>query len=246
VTFMNDSININSIGILLRGESVKDLPKIIGNFETCFIVNWHKDEFDNLGKYILGKNIIQYSNLKHCKLFPKYIYEEYNINIVAVPFCKSMMRSKRSVALFRKYRKSGIKEIIFLPEKYIKELDLRPRNTGITCLFYCSKVLKCRDIWVAGLDFYSTNYLLKRTPKKSHNKKINRQINMIERFIKYLETFSTAKYTILSQYESFPNLDNLKVIVSEGRKYENSKRFGQYKDWRKCIDRSGWFNCESL
>jgi len=246
VSFINDSTNISSVGILLRGESIKDLSKIVDNFEMCFIVNWHKDEFDNLGKYILGKNIIQYTNLKHCKLFPKHIYEKYNIKIVAVPFCKNMMNPKRVATLFREYRERGIKEIVFLPEKYIEELELRPRNTGITCLFYCSEVLSCKKIWVAGLDFYTTEYLLKRTPKKSQRKRLNRQINMVGRFIKYLETFSTIEYVVLSQYESFLKLNNLKVIVSEGREYENSKRFSQYKDWRERTDSSGWFNCFTI
>lgn len=84
----------NSIGILLRGGSLEMLPTVIDKFETCFIINWHKKEFDLVGSHILGKNVIQYTNLKHNALFSEDIYRRYNITKVAVPYCKSMVDTR--------------------------------------------------------------------------------------------------------------------------------------------------------
>lgn len=196
----------NSIGILLRGKSIEKLPTIIDKFETCFIVNWHKEEFDLLGDYILGKNVIQYTNLKHNAIFLEEVYRRFNITKVAVPYCKSMVIGR--VREVFKQQKYGVKGIDYLPEKYIKELDLHPRNSGLTCIFYSSQVLKAKEIWIIGLDFYTTDYLGKRTGKKAKR----RGTRMLERFVKYVELFSFIKYNILSYNEEIPKFDNLNII----------------------------------
>ncbi len=202
----------NSIGIILRGESIERLPSIIDKFETCFIVNWHKAEFDLLEDCILGKNVIQYTNLKHNAMFSEEVYRKFNITEVVVPYCKSMLDAKKINEFFEQQTIYGVRKLDFLPEEYIEELDPRPRNSGLTCIFYSSQVLKAKEIWIIGLDFYSTNYIGKSTGKK--DLKIQEE-RMMKRFVKYIEKFSHIQYNILSYNEKILKFDNLNII---GRK----------------------------
>lgn len=206
----------NSVGILLRGGSLEQLPTIIDNFETCFVINWYK-EYDKLGKYLLGKNVIQYNNLKHNALLPKEMYAKFNITNVTVPYCKSMLTQK-SVAecferLIERLKENGIKEINFLPEEYIKELEPRPRNSGLTCIFYASQVLKAKEIWIIGLDFYSVGpiYMVRESKDIPGRFKSIRK-KMIKRFTKYVKAFPSVQYNIVSYHREFPKLDNLNVL----------------------------------
>lgn len=182
------------------------LPTVIDKFETCFIINWHKKEFDLVGSHILGKNVIQYTNLKHNALFSEDIYRRYNITKVAVPYCKSMVDTRD---FFEQQKKYGVKELDFLPEKYIEELVVRPRNTGMTCIFYCSQILKAKEIWIVGLDFYATNYIGRSGIKKDS---FNHGEKMMKRFVKYMELFSFIEYKMVTYKKQIPKFDNLNII----------------------------------
>lgn len=206
----------NSIGIILRGQSIERLPIIIDNFETCFIVNWHREEFDLLGDYILEKNVMQYTNLKHNAMFSEEVYRKFNITKVAVPYCESMVDVRD---FFEQQKTYGVEKFDFLPEEYIEELDTRPRNSGLTCIFYSSQVLKAKEIWIIGLDFYSTNYIGKSTGKKDPE---IREERMMKRFVKYIEKFSHIQYNILSYNEKIPKFGNLNIIGGEN---ENNRKF---------------------
>jgi len=195
-----------SIGILLRGASLINLPTIIDKFDTCFIVSWI-EELNIFGNHIIGKNIIQYTNSSELDIHPKEVYKKFSIDKVIFPFTKSMLTKNKKLPSF--YRKKGIKEVEFLPEKY-KKMTLKIRNTGVTCIFYVSEFLKPEEIWIIGLDFYKEDYMVKKNKPRDIIK--SKKNKMIKRFIDIVKSFPEIQYNVVTLYKKLPKLKNLKVI----------------------------------
>lgn len=79
----------------------------------------------------------------------------------------------------------------------------------MTCIFYCSQILKAKEIWIVGLDFYATNYIGRSGIKKDS---FNHGEKMMKRFVKYMELFSFIEYKMVTYKKQIPKFDNLNII----------------------------------
>lgn len=207
------------VAILLRGESIRKIPEIADEFDLCFLINWRKMEFDLFGDYIMNKNIILYSNLKHTKYYRTEmdIFEKYNIDSFGYPYPYNMLGKDRLDKFIEKLKNHGVSNFYPLPEEYIDELILRPRNTGITCILYCAGVIKFKEIWICGLDFYFDEYKYVDEIKKSNRREV-RLNNMLYRFTRYMKEFKDIRFNVVSNYHDeffskFPNVYTYKEGV---------------------------------
>lgn len=192
---------MKNIGILLRGESLEQLPKICNEFEICITTNWTHYEYNSLGKYILGKKIIHYTTGKRCMESPE-IFKKFNIDTVGMPVHKG---GKEWMEHFRTY---GVKEFIPVP-KYIAPVF---KNTGMTCMVHMSDKFKGAIIWMIGMDFYSTNYTHRKINQQRFQK-VSRA--MMKQFVIYTKLFSDNEYRVLTYKKGMPKLDNVRYIKTK-------------------------------
>lgn len=199
---------MNNIGILLRGKSIEKLSFISDNFKKCFIVNdWNKEIriFESLLK---DKEITQFSNSMGDPILLHSQYKRFEISKVIFAFTKSMLEQRKAWIL-KKYRERGILSFEFLDEKY-KERTKQIRNTGVCAIFYAAEVLKAKNIWIAGLEFYKENYLVK--PNYPHQRPKTEKIKLEESFIRIVEENQMINFNLVTYYKGLPKLKNLHMI----------------------------------
>jgi hypothetical protein len=198
---------MDDVGILLRGKSLEKLSLIIDKFNHCYIVNDFKKELNFVGKYIKGKNIIQYSNSMMDAMLVANNYKKFNISEVNLSFTKSMFKNKYNIV--GEYKKRGVKRVIFLADQY--EQDTRSiHNTGVCCIFYVSEVIKPKRIWMIGLEFYHSNYLVKKN--LAHQLVKTKKIKLIDSFIKIVKDHPSIEYNVITYFKNLPRLDNLNIM----------------------------------
>lgn len=198
---------MDDVGILLRGKSLEKLPLIIDKFNHCYIVNDFKKELNFVGKYIKGKNIIQYSNSMMDAMLVARDYKKFNINEVNLSFTKSMFKNKYNIV--GEYKKRGVKKVSFLANQY--EQDTRGiHNTGVCCIFYISEVIRPKRIWMIGLEFYHSNYFVKKN--LAHQLAKTKKIKLIDSFIKIVKDHPNIEYNVVTYFRDLPKLDNLNIM----------------------------------
>lgn len=198
---------MDNVGILLRGKSLEKLPLIIDKFNFCYIVNDFKKELNFIGEYIKHKNIIQYSNsMMGAMLLPNH-YKKFKINEVNLSFTKPMFKNKYNIV--GEYKKRGVEKVSFLADQY--EQDTRGiHNTGVCCIFYVSEVIKPKKIWLVGLEFYRSNYMVKKN--FPHQLQKTKKIKLVDSFIKIVKDHPNIEYNIVTYFKELPKLDNLNVM----------------------------------
>jgi hypothetical protein len=198
---------MDNVGILLRGKSLEKLPLIIDKFNRCYIVNDFKKEISLVGEYIKDKDIIQYSNSMIDAMLVANQYKKFNINEVNLSFTKSMFKNKYNIV--NEYKKRGVEKVSFLADQY--EQDTRGiHNTGVCCIFYVSEVIKPKKIWMVGLEFYLSDYLVKKN--YPHQLQKTKKINLVDSFIKIVKDHPNIEYNIVTYFKELPKLDNLNIM----------------------------------
>ena len=150
----------DSVGVLGRGTSLREAGRL--NFIKDFIIAnaEPKDlETEPVCSLLKGKRIIHMVNIGEGVL-PAWYLLKYNIYRYVISRLKpdgseSRIRSPRKVYATERF---GFKTD-FLPEKmvpFLKGAD----NTGVIAVAYAAVALKKKNVYVAGLDFYETNYLI--------------------------------------------------------------------------------------
>ena len=199
---------MENIGILLRGKSIENLSVISDKFERCFIVNdWNK-EIKIFENQLRDKDIAQFSNSMHETILLHSQYKRFEINEVFFAFTRSMLE-RRKLGILKAYQERGIEYVGFLDEKY-KERTKQIRNTGVCAIFYAAEVLKAKNIWIAGLEFYKENYLVK--PNYPHQRPKTEKIKLEESFIKIVEEYPQINFNLVTYYKGLPKLPNLHEI----------------------------------
>ena len=114
--------------------------------------------------------------------------------------------------------------VYFLPEKLRKyndrfgdEYKLKFPNTGVLSIIYTLDILKPKNLWLFGLDFYTTDYYVEQiksphpTSKTVQNSKIVR-LNIIDAACNYFEEFSDTNIMLGSYYDEWPDIQNLHLL----------------------------------
>ena len=200
---------INDVGILLRGKSLEKLFLIHNKFDKCYIVNTFTTELGIIEEYVRNKSIAHFvGGTTNCALQSKKQYRKFNIKEVQFSFTKSM--HARKFTLIRFYNSLGIEKIEYLPEEY-RDITKAIRNTGMCCIFYVSEIIQSTTIWIAGLDFYRENYLIK--DNSSHQLLKSKEINMVGSFVKIVKDHPDIEYNLVTYYKELPKLGNLNILV---------------------------------
>ncbi len=196
------------IGILLKGPSLEKLPKIYKNFNNCVLVNWWDKEFELFDNYIIDKNIILYSNAAN--LWAKYsesytytnpeTYKRYKVDSFGFPFSTTYFKEKPVAKFLKTIEKYGVTDIHSIPNKYEDETMKRPRNCGMNAILYFAIVMKFKEIWICGLDFYSGKIKYATGGKKDRVMKPERD-RMLSRFSNYMDKCKDTKFNIVSNYD---------------------------------------------
>lgn len=205
---------MKDFGILLRGKSLEKSHLILDKFDYCMLVNNFKIELNKYVKHIVGKNIVHFVNaMTSASLTPKQ-YKKLGIKKVQFSFTKKHKdnphSSKRIDGVIKYYNKLGLNlKLEYTPNPLYKKI-FNIHNTGVACVLYVSEYIKPDNIWLAGLDFYQTNYLVKETTSKQKEK--TKKIDMIGSFINIVKSHPNIKYNVISYYDKFPKLKNLNII----------------------------------
>jgi hypothetical protein len=144
-------------------------------------------------------------------------YESFRIKSLQFSFTESMSiiqgkkkgeHGKTPKGLRKYYGHLGLKNIQFLPSEH-ENITKSIKNTGVCCISYVSEYIQPSNIWIAGLDFYESNYLIKKNYK--HQKKKAKQIKMVESFVKIVKRHPHITYHLVSHYKNL-SIENLKLL----------------------------------
>ena len=205
---------MKNFGILLRGKSLEKVNLIIDKFDDCILVNNFKVELNKYVKDLKGKNIVHFANAMPSAGLEKQQYKLLNIRKIQFSFTKKYRENyhskQRIDGVIKHYNnlKIGLKLEYTTDRLYEQIFNIH--NTGIAGVLYVSECIKSKNIWIAGLDFYQTNYLVKSTTSKQQEK--SKKIDMTGSFISIVKNHPDIKYNVISYYNDFPNLENLNII----------------------------------
>jgi len=158
--------DIENFAVLLKGKSLEILPKYIQCFNKCFIVSDFEYELPIIGKHIMGMEIVHFTNRYHQSSLKKSTYYEYSIKHIQLgqSFRINHYRLIRTY-IYHKI-KNNILKVHLLPNKLNKfDENLPPEyfykfpNTGLLAVLYALEIIKPKNLWIFGLDFYSADYL---------------------------------------------------------------------------------------
>ena len=205
---------IENVGILLRGKSLENLEKISDKFRTCFIVNDFKEELEMFRSLLKDKHIFHFANSMRDAALQRDQYRDFRIKTIMFSFTETMAmesknKKKNPRVLEDHYRSLGLTNIHFLPS-ILENTTKSIKNTGLSCIMYVSKFIRTPNIWIAGLDFYESDYLVKENFKYQRQKA--KDIKMIESFVKIVRAHPNITYHLSSRhYEGLPSMENLRV-----------------------------------
>jgi len=225
--------NLDNFGVILKGSSVKHICDYADKFDHCFMVNNFDRNIDNknsewetVSPHLKGKEIVHFVNRLTTAPLLKEHYEEMNIKHVQLPKI-AMDDALRIVRPY--YEDCGLK-CHLLPEEALKYNDffddkyyLKPGdsnyrakhpNTGVLAIIYAAGLLKAKNVWIIGLDFYQSDYLYRRpwqTPIENQQLKM-KNTDMIGHFIDITKRTPDVNFHLITKASNIPESDNLKVF----------------------------------
>ena len=213
-----------NFGLLLKGGSLDQLHKYNDKFDQCMIVSDWDDELKVLGNYLLGKEITHFASRSMSSCLTKENYIKYNIKNIQLG---QVFRWDHFV-LMRSYLHYASMfldlNVYFLPEKLRKyndrfgdEYKLKFPNTGVLSIIYTLDILKPKNLWLFGLDFYTTDYYVEQIkspdPRPSSEKyaKIAR-LGLVDHICELFSEHSETKIFLGTYYKNLPKMDNVEFI----------------------------------
>ena len=220
--------NLNNFGVVLKGASVARLPQISDKFDHCYMVNnFDRNTNNDDSEYTLvapllkGKQIVHFVNrLDTAPLLPEH-YEELGIEHIQFTKIELDGHLRKVKRLYDSY---GL-TCHFLPEELLGYNEYfegtgnytkKHPNTGVLAIIYAAHLLKPKNLWVAGLDFYQNDYLFRRpwiAPLEQQQEKMDRT-DMVNHFIDVVKRNSDVNFKMITNAK-LPKLDNLEVILPE-------------------------------
>ena len=217
--------NLNDFGVVLKGASVARISQVSQNFDHCYMVNNFDRNINNadseysiVAPELKGKNIAHFVNrLDTAPLLPEH-YKELGIINVQFTKCEYDAMISRMKKLYESYNL----RCHLLPEELLQYNDFfqeiggyakKHPNTGVLAIIYAAHMLKPKNLWVVGLDFYQNDYLFRRpwqAPLKQQKAKMDRT-NMVEHFVDVVKRNPDVNFKMVTNAE-LPELDNLEII----------------------------------
>ncbi len=213
-----------NFGLLLKGASLDKLPKYYDRFDECIIVSDYDDELRIIGDFLSGKEITHFTNRTMASSLTREHYLKYKIKTVQMG---QVFRWNHFVLmqsyLHYKSMMIGLKPY-FLPEemrkfndKFGNEYRLKFPNTGILSIIYTLEVIRPKNLWLLGLDFYARDYFTEQLknpdprPSSERYAKIER-LELVNHVYELFESYPETKIYLGTYYEEWPKLKNVELI----------------------------------
>lgn len=207
--------NLDSIGVLCRGNSISCIKNINSLFDSCFLVGQFDQGLIKIEKYLKDKKIVQILNKCAIKV-NRLMYERNNIIDLQCNF-GSYFGEEMGTAKTELYKK--IKKENKWANVHLVPIGLAARRpagfpkwntTGLyavdlACFFNPNKII------IAGLDFYYSDYFCKENLSASVKKNKKRSKEMIDNFYAIVNRDKNISFKIYTKCNKIESLDNLEV-----------------------------------
>lgn len=219
-----DFSKVDNIGVVCRGKSLGSVGKFKDKFKNCFIVGQHLESFKKIGEHFKGSNIVKV----HGSIFTKY--KKHNASMDAKYNIKDMQtylipeKSDRKAYKFKKICKKN---------KWLKvhsqPVDFIERNKR----FSSKRVLgdgkithptlgtfgvdlaaayKPKDVYIIGLDFYSTqDFVIERMHISQMTNK-PKMMGMIEYLNLLCDEEKDINFHLYTCCDKIKSKNNLEVV----------------------------------
>jgi len=211
---------VKDFGILLKGQSLELLTKYSHEFQSCFIVSDFDDELHTVSDLLHGKKITHFTNRSKQAQLSRNSYKNLNIkDIQAGQVFRWYHFRLIQAALYRLVLNPRIK-FHFLPENLLRlnhelpqEYQYKFPNTGILSILFALTIIKPKNLWVFGLDFYEAPYMTKQTQStnlsiRDQNEKIER-LNLKDFLFENIRQNNRTIVHLASYSKEIPKLSNL-------------------------------------
>jgi hypothetical protein len=219
-TFQND---LKDFCIVLKGKSVENLPKIAKEFNDCFIVNNFDLEMEIVGNSLLNKNIVHFVCRTMTTPMTPDNYRKLNIKEIQLSNSTVLEHFKALIKVIPHYQSLGLKTV-FLPKDIIRvskdlygvEFAKKFPNTGQLAMYYALEIIKPKNLWVIGLDFYQADYLCRDgrphlTPIEKQRAKMTRT-NAVQVVEDWVTCHPEVNFNIVTYYEGLKPQKNLRIF----------------------------------
>jgi len=211
---------IANFGIILKGKSIEKLPQIANEFSDCFIVNNFDPEIEAIGNYLLNKNVVHFASRQMTTPLQSENYKKLNIKEIQLTK-SSVLNDRGYLYAISHYHSLGLRTV-FLPKEIIRisknlfGLVFKKKfgNTGLLAIYYVLTVIKPRNLWIVGLDFYQADYLVRRsynTPIEAQREKM-KQIKAVEVVQNWIKEFPNVNFNIATYFDGFEPQHNLNIL----------------------------------
>jgi len=196
-----------NVGILLRGQSLLRVKDYWDRFEEGYFANDFRQEWKLLSPEITTKRWAHVVNRVPASWFTKKEYEIMGIQRVLTNHFPS-----RGVHPFHKV---GV-PWEYMPEEMRDEIpgDLKDGrgypSIGIQTVAYIASVVRPKNIWLFGLDFYHSHYLVSDKIRKEHH--LAKQKRMVSLFFNLVRQFEDITFHMATNYPHIPEIPNLVLI----------------------------------
>ncbi|PCJ22116.1 MAG: hypothetical protein COB04_01300 [Gammaproteobacteria bacterium] len=215
---------LDNLAVLLKGTSLEKLPEYSDQFEHCLIVSDYDDELAMIGKSLQDKNIIHFTNRSKQASLSKKNYKKYNISNIQLGQVFRLNHYRLMESMIH-YKLMGIQlNVHSLPEKLLsygeglgEEYSLKFPNTGILSLIYSLEMIRPRNLWVFGLDFYSTPYMAKQVQSSpigldGQAGKLGR-LDLLNYVYSLFRRFPETNINMVSYYPGWPAISNMSRVL---------------------------------
>lgn len=211
---------MDSFAILLKGKSLELLPGYDKEFTDCFLVNNFDEEIRKVGPSLENKNCVHVVNRLMTAPLTEENYKRLNITEIQMPKV-SCIGDKRLTTAASHYKSLGL-NLHYLP-KHLLEFNKRDfdeeyatkyPNTGILAIIYALEMLKPKTLWIIGLDFYQSDYLVRRShqnPLHLQQQKMDRT-NMVGVTANIIRQYPEVNVKMVSYYQGFPEVENIQFM----------------------------------
>lgn len=214
---------VEDFGIILKGKSVEKLPTVAAEFDNCFIVNNFDPEMEVVGDSLLNKNIVHFV----CRtMTTPLLPENYRkLNIREVQLSKATAAGDRALMYAISYYRSLGLRTVFLPKKLFEVstavygdrwsgVDKKFPNTGHLAIYYALKYIQPRRLWIVGLDFYKSDYLMRRshlTPLEKQRNKM-KSIDAVNVVQNWIREHPDVQFNIVTYFDGLEQRPNLRIL----------------------------------
>ena len=215
---------IGDFGLLLKGSSLERLRDYNTEFNHCFIVSDYDDELDKIGHLIADKDTAHFTNRSIQAKLSKANYLKYNIlNVQLGQVFRPNHYRLIQTYLYYKAIRIGL-QVHSLPEKLLEfhsqvgtEYALKFPNTGMLSLLYTLKMIQPKRLWVFGMDFYASPYMVEQkgqplTVSLQQQAGKMERLNLHDWAVSLIESSPGTEVKMCSYYDGWPEMKRLSLL----------------------------------